>query len=230
MQIRQRILSFIAAGILVSLACPSAYANELVVSDPEPHSETTERPGWVTLSFDESVEQDVVKILVLDQQGRNRAVGDLVYMGSAVMMQLDNDLPKGTYTVEYRIDRADGQTQGGTYQFAYGKGKWSAPERSTWSGDDEEPPVFEEKGESLPPSSASPSPTPSAVDTESAAPTVSESGISASPAPSLDPDDPDGDKSGFPVWILVGACVAAAAVAVVVVIVRAHLVKQPPGE
>lgn len=71
---------------------------------------------------------------MVDARGANMVVGDLIYQGSAVLVRLNNDLPKGTYTVKYQVDRKkDGQPEGGAYQFAYGKGNWTSVV-SSWSG------------------------------------------------------------------------------------------------
>lgn len=55
--------------------------------------------------------------------------------------QLADGLPKGTYTVLYRINKGNDDVQGGQFQFAYGKGHWTKP-TSTWSGAKNEPAVM----------------------------------------------------------------------------------------
>jgi len=203
-----RVSVAIAAAVLGAflIAPPAQAASTLVATNPSAHEELGERPGWVTLAFSRTIDKAVVKVLVVGADGRNRVAGDLIYYGSSVMVQLDNDLPKGTYTVKYQVDRKDGQPEGGAFQFAYGKGNWTAVEKS-WSGTAEQPPEManpdpQGTGPAEPSASASAEPTltPSAVDTEAPFATASASS-SSTPAP--------GAANNPTLWYLVGGGVAA---------------------
>lgn len=207
--------SLVVAGWVVAVPAASA-AGALVASTPGPKQELDAPPAGVSLAFDRVVKRDVVKVLVLNSAGANVVVGDLVYSGSSVTVQLNNNLPKGTYTVKYQINRKDGQPEGGAYQFAYGKGKWTNIVTS-WSGTAEQPPEMANPdplatGPVETPSTTAPvvevgdataSPTPAATAPTAGAPTTAE----ASPAPT---PGPSGDGSGI-VWALAGIVVLAAA-------------------
>lgn len=216
----RRWLRVVATGIAVAvgvvmMAPHAGAAGRLMASDPAPKEEVSQRPGWVTLAFDTTVKKSVVKILVLDSDGRNVVVGDLIYQGSTVMVQLNNALPKGTYTVKYQVDRKDGQPQGGAFQFAYGKGKWTDVDAS-WSGTAEQPPEMANPdpmatGPVVTPTTSAPvveveDPSGSPVATETAA-TPSETAETAAPATPT-PGAQAGSAIG---WVLGGVVVVAAA-------------------
>ena len=118
---------------------PAHAATLLVASDPRPKQELAQAPGWVTLVFTRDVDRSVAKILVTDSKGANVTVNALIVEGNNVTTQLRDGLPKDTYTVHYRIDRADGQPEGGAFQFAYGSGRWTSLPDASWSGSAEEP-------------------------------------------------------------------------------------------
>lgn len=216
----------------VLLAAPEAQAaGRLRVSNPARHQELSRRPGWVSLAFDGTVKRSLLKVLVVDARGANMVVGDLIYQGSAVLVQLSNDLPKGTYTVKYQVDRKkDGQPEGGAYQFAYGKGNWTSVV-SSWSGKAQQPPEMAnpdpmangpvETPVTTPPvvevnngptATASPTPTRTSASskptpTASETPTESETPV-ATDTPTAEPQ-PEGGADPLP-WI-VGAAVLVAA-------------------
>ena len=173
-------------AILVAIAsAPAAFADSLIVaSDPKPHAELSARPGWVTLVFKREVDVSLAKILVLGSSGENVAVGPLIVEGTNVTTQLTSELKQDTFTVMYRIDRSDGQPQGGAFQFAYGRGDWASVPASSWSGQDEEPDVMRNPNPkatttatapSAEPSTASPSSEPTGIQTSAGMPT---SGVS----------------------------------------------------
>lgn len=126
-------------AILTLSVVPAHAATLLVASDPRPKQELSQAPGWVTLVFKRDVDRSVAKILVTNSKGANVTVNALIVEGNNVTTQLRDGLPKDTYTVHYRIDRADGQPEGGAFQFAYGNGRWTSLPDASWSGSAEEP-------------------------------------------------------------------------------------------
>jgi len=180
-------VAIVAAVVGAFLIVPPAQAaSTLVATNPSAHEQLKVRPGWVTLAFSRTIDKAVVKVLVVGADGRNYVAGDLIYYGSSVMVQLDNELPEGTYTVKYQVDRKDGQPEGGAFQFAYGKGTWTSVEKS-WSGTAEQPPEManpdpQGTGPASPSSSASAEPTPTPAAEVSDTPSAAASS-SAAPAP-----------------------------------------------
>lgn len=179
---------------------PEAHAaGTLVNSDPAPREELKDAPGGVTLAFSRTVEKAIAKIRVVDSSGRNHVKGEIEYFGSSLAVYLDA-VPAGTYTVMYRIDRPDGEPEGGAFQFAVGKGEWTQV-TSSWSGQAEQPTEM-----------ASPDPTESPVPTEPAtsagtpAPSPGSTGVGTA-APTAEPT-PGQSTPAFP-WlnVLIGVVV-----------------------
>ena len=119
-----------------------AYAVTPVASEPRNRQELDQPPGAVTLAFSRDVDPSVAKVIVSGPNGDNVTEGSLIVEGTNVTTQLKDDLDRGTYTVHYRIDRADGEPEGGALQFSYGKGSFRTPPDRSWSGSAKEPAVL----------------------------------------------------------------------------------------
>lgn len=147
--------------VLLTIVLPtgmaSAAAGEIIASEPRNREVVEDPPGWVTLAFDSEVDPGLAKMLVTDASGQNVTTGALIVEGSNVTTQLQEDLAEGTYTVHYRINRSDGEPQGGAFQFAYGRGNFTRPADARWSGADNEPELMRDTD----PNAVSPQPEPS---------------------------------------------------------------------
>ncbi|MDQ7993777.1 MAG: copper resistance protein CopC [Propionicimonas sp.] len=186
-----RLLAALAAALLCFSvpATPALAADDnLVVSDPEAHSELTREPGWVMLVFKTEASATLAAIVVQNSAGENVATGPLIVEGTNVTTQLISGLAKDTYTVIYRTEDADGQPRGGAFQFSYGPGTWTDVD-DVWVGEEEQPPQIDDPGPAATPvATAEPTPTPTGTEpatptqTATAAPTTQTS-PSASPAP-----------------------------------------------
>jgi methionine-rich copper-binding protein CopC len=170
-----RRLAFVAVVLVFGMAVPlvpaTAADDYLLASDPLPHQQLKEQPGWVTLAFKSKASAKLAKILVLDSSGKNVTSGALIVEGTNVTTQLAFGLPKGTYTVHYRTSDQSGQPRGGAFQFAYGSGNWTAIDKDVWVGEAEEPPVISnpdpnatETPTALPSPSVTPTPSSGATD------------------------------------------------------------------
>lgn len=216
-----------AALLLGGGIAPVAYAADdyLVVSDPEPHAELSTRPGWVTLVFASDAGASYAAIVVQNAAGENVTVGPLIVEGTNVTTQLVDGLPKGTYTVIYRTEDADGQPRGGSFQFAYGTGSWTQV-KDVWIGEDEQPAEIDDPGP--PPSSLDPIETPSdepePIESESpSTPASSSTAPSVAPSPSQSPGGSElpGEQPNQTGWLVaLGAAVAAVIVGGIVVLRR----------
>lgn len=204
------LMSVLAAfGLLLAVAPRATAADDyLVASDPRPHQQTEQVPGWVTLAFQTTANAKLAKILVLDKDGKNVTVGALIVEETNVTTQLISGLPKGTYTVYYRTSGKDGQKRGGAFQFSYGPGTWTPVDKDVWVGDSEEPPVLKNPDPNATgPATATPSISPSATAEPSSA---SPSGAASTP-PGSPPQTPADGDSLLP-WIIgAGALVVAVA-------------------
>ena len=194
-RLRRRLAGLLAVWVIACLsvlggALPAyADAGGLVTSDPEPREELDGAPGSVTLVFDGTVDDEVAKVLVLDAKGVNVTAGPLIVEATNVTTELEDDLPKGTYTVHYRVNGKGGEPRGGALQFAYGGGSFTdLPDRS-WSGSSAEPAILrgdDPNGPEQPGPAQSESP--GMEVTSSSKPDRT---TQAPPATTSDPDDPD---------------------------------------
>ncbi len=212
---------------------PARAADLLVDSAPRAKAELSDPPGWVTLVFRRQVDRSVAKMVVTNADGTNVAVNALIVEGTNVTTQLQSGLPKGTYTVHYRINRPDGQPEGGAFQFAYGRGSWTKLPDASWSGSANEPDILsnpnpravtkapeQEPTEVRPPieieqsdgttvTPVVPTPTPTAIE-PTPTPVVSD-GVTLTPTAEPQPAGQTSSDSSWLPWVLGGGLVAGAA-------------------
>ncbi len=106
----------------VSFVSASALADtELVGRSPDEGQSLKQPPERVSLSFAGPVEAVFSPLEVYDAQDR-RVDLDNARLDpndpTVLVVDLKNNLPAGSYTVEYRITGADGHTVTGSYEFA----------------------------------------------------------------------------------------------------------------
>jgi len=199
------LLMVLALGQVVPLSA-SAAQELLAASDPYKHQELTDPPSGVVLAFEREVDAAAAQIVVTNSAGKSVNVNSLIVEGTNVTAQVKPNLPRGTYTVHYQVNRKDGQVEGGAFQFSYGKGEWTNLPDERWSGNSAQPTVIA-SAEPDPVTETPASETPSA--TESASPTgpaPSETATSVGPAPVGGGADPAP-------WLWGGAAVVLAAAA-----------------
>lgn len=206
---RARILAGVMAGLVLVLGAPASAARAaddyLVTSNPAPHDELDNPPGWVTLVFKTDASAKLAKIVVQNSRGLDVTTGDIIVEGSNATVQLLSNLPKDTFTVTYRTSDAKGNPRGGTFQFAFGSGTWTNVD-DTWVGASEQPTVI-----------ASP-PSPAPEETATASSTAESPAPSGqSTAPTAEPEQPSQDGSPNSLWWYLGggAILIAAAVGIV---------------
>ena len=180
-------LTLLARLVLTVLpGAPAASAEEPLASEPRPRQVLTAPPGWVTLAFGHELDPSAVKLLVLDSDGDSVTINDLIVEGTNMTMQLRDGLPRDTYTVQYRLNGADGRVAGGAFQFAYGSPQWTAVADASWSGSADEPAIFRDTDPQGNPIEASPTATvPDVVVVQSGGPT-----ITVTPSPEATPTVP----------------------------------------
>jgi methionine-rich copper-binding protein CopC len=107
--------------ILAALAAPAGAHTEIVRSEPEQGEELERPPGQVRLFFEEPVEAEFSPLRVYDARGE-RVDEDNARTDSgtpaALVVDLRDGLPAGSYTVEYRYTGVDGHVIEGSYQFS----------------------------------------------------------------------------------------------------------------
>lgn len=200
----------LAALGAVATAAPSATAvNWVVGAEPGIRQVTKIAPGRVTVAFSRPLFNQDPRLYVLDAAGNQVSMGAVNVEGATISSQLQSGLPKGTYTVEFKVAFSDGDARGGTFQFAYGTANWTT-KTSYWVGEDNEPDIHKGENPDRPrrtdeptatPSEPTPTPTAtSATPTPSASPTPTASPSAPSATPSPQPD-------GSPTAWLVGGIV-----------------------
>lgn len=194
-----------AVAALQFAAQPALAEDELLVtSDPYKHQELSDPPSGVVLAFDRAVDAAAAQIVVTNTAGKNVTVNSLIVEGTNVTAQVKPNLPKGTYTVHYQVNRKDGQVEGGAFQFAYGKGEWTSLPDEKWSGNSAQPTVIA----SVEPDPVTETPvaseTPTATGSTAPTPTPTETATSVAPTPASGGADPAP-------WLWGGAAVILAA-------------------
>jgi copper transport protein len=115
------------------LAPGAAFAHATLDSSSPPRGAVVEeQPGEVVFRFSEPVEGNFGAVRVYDAEGARVDDGDAFHPGgdgSNLAVQLEADLPDGSYTATYRVVSADGHIVSGGSVFSIGKpGK--APEET----------------------------------------------------------------------------------------------------
>lgn len=183
----------------------------LLTSDPAPHDQLEDVPGWVTLVFKTASDAKLAKIVVQNSQGQDVTTGPLIVEGTNVTAQLMDGLKQDTFTVTYRTSDAKDGPRGGAFQFSYGPGHWTNVD-DTWIGASEEPSQIK----SPPP----PAPDPTYSDTpEASEPSPSETVIAPvtgeEATPESTPASQEQATSGIqPWWFVVGGVLLVAALGV----------------
>lgn len=204
---------FLAVVLMALVAWPTvvqpARADDdlLITSDPYRHQELTDPPSGVVLAFTREVDAAAAQIVVTNSSGANVNINSLIVEGTNVTAQVKPNLPRDTYTVHYQVDRADGQVEGGAFQFAYGKGNWTNLPDERWSGNSAQPTVI---------ASAAPEPaTATATDIPSASPTSAQSETPVIPTGTATPTATPaaGGDAGATPWLWGGGAVLLAAAA-----------------
>lgn len=122
---------------------PASADDELLVaSDPYAHQVLDSPPGGVQLAFSRAVDAAAAQIVVTNSDGNSVNINSLIVEGTNVTAQVKPNLPKGTYTVHYQVNRKDGQVEGGAFQFSYGPGQWTTLSDAHWSGNSAQPSVL----------------------------------------------------------------------------------------
>lgn len=212
--------------IMLAPAQPASAEDLLVTSDPYRHQELTTPPDGVVLAFSRAVDAAAAQIVVANSKGESVNANTLIVEGTNVTAQVRPNLPKGTYTVHYRVDRPDGDIEGGAFQFAYGKGEWTSLPDEKWSGQQEQPSVLVSPSIAPTPTTTevtSPPATPSTVATPTTEPSVPSSSPTAVPVP-------DSESNPWPWVIGAGVLVLAAGAGVLIAARRGRARRAaPPG-
>jgi copper transport protein len=124
--VRRLLSALVAVLAVVAVAAPSASAHALLQdSTPARGATLKTAPDRVVLRFNEPVEVAFGSVRVFDAEGRQVEQGDPFHPdgdGLAVAVRVRDDLPRGGYTVTYRVISADAHPVSGGFVFAVGSG------------------------------------------------------------------------------------------------------------
>jgi copper transport protein len=118
------VLALVALTALPASAQDAVAAHAVLESaSPAQGSEVDSAPAAVSLTFGEAVTVDRASLRVLTPSGARADNGDVVHPNGAasqVSVGLQQDLPRGSYTVVWRVISADSHPVSGTYSFGLG--------------------------------------------------------------------------------------------------------------
>jgi copper transport protein len=133
---RVALSAVLGAFVLVGVsAAPAAAHASLVAIDPADGARLDESPEVVRLTFSEPVSVGLGGVRVLDAEGEPVQDGAASADGEVVEVDLQADLPEGTYVVSYRVISADGHPVRGGSVFGVGEGDVDADLLGRVAGD-----------------------------------------------------------------------------------------------
>jgi copper transport protein len=112
----------LAAAVAALVLVPGAAAHAVLLKTAPPDDAVVETsPRRVTLAFDEEVESALGSIRVYDTNRRRVDAGRILRPAAAeVAVALERELPRGTYTVTWRVISADSDPISGAFVFHVG--------------------------------------------------------------------------------------------------------------
>jgi copper transport protein len=137
--VRRALLALALAVVAVLALAGTAGAHAAIVaSDPPDGARLDESPAEVRLTFSEHVSASLGGVRVVDADGERVDRGAVRVEDREVSVDVEPDLPDGTYVVTYRIVSADGHPVRGASVFGVGEGEVDASvaERLGGRGDD----------------------------------------------------------------------------------------------
>ncbi|HEY9556863.1 MAG TPA: copper resistance protein CopC [Acidimicrobiales bacterium] len=123
-------------AVIIGSASPASAHASLLSVDPPDGARLDESPAAVTLTFSEPVSAELGGVRVVDGDGNQVQVGAARVDGVVVTVDLQPDLPDGTYVVSYRVISADGHPVRGGSVFGVGAGEVDAGALGRVTGDD----------------------------------------------------------------------------------------------
>jgi copper transport protein len=123
--IRRALLVAALAAAVLAVAAPAALGHAVVEGTSPLSGETVKRqPAQVEFRYSEPVEGNFGAIRVFDSKSARADSGESFHpegAGSRLAVKLKPELPKGTYTVTYRVISADSHPVSGGFVFSIGR-------------------------------------------------------------------------------------------------------------
>lgn len=175
------LVAALVAVFPLALTQPALAHDALKSSDPAKNAEV-ETVEEVSLEFTARVRLPVVVVTGAD--GKRHESGKPSVDGPVVTQRLNGSLPKGKYTIAYRVVSSDGHPIQGEIPFTVTRGPQPSPSPTP---------------EAASPSPESPSPEAAVAESTPAAP----SAAAAEPVPAAEERQPA--QAGIPGWVWIGA-------------------------
>jgi copper transport protein len=115
-------VALVATALCALVATQGAAAHANVRSTSPPNEAVVQRtPARVVVRFDEAIETSLGSVRVLDASGRRVDSGDITRpTASSVAVAIGRTLPRGSYTVAWRVISADTHPVHGAFVFSVG--------------------------------------------------------------------------------------------------------------
>lgn len=107
--------AFVAA--LTLSAGPAAAHSVVLSSSPEDGEQIAQAPERVTVTFNETIQEQFASMTVVGPDGNLWSEGDPVVDGATVSVAVDGLGPVGEYTIAFRVTSTDGHPVSGTRVF-----------------------------------------------------------------------------------------------------------------
>lgn len=129
---RVAVVAVLAAVLILLTSAPASAHAGLLLASPEEGETLSRPPDEVRLRFNEPVRAEFDPVNVVDEDGDRVDVGDAETEPDdpEVVVASLEDLPNGTYTVEWRVTSTDGDPVDADYEFVVAGSDVSANEKN----------------------------------------------------------------------------------------------------
>lgn len=124
----------VTLAAVLTVATPASAHAVLISSSPTADTVVPTAPAQIVLTFSETVREVPGRIRVIGPDGKRIDRGRPKFEGSMVTITVDQNVPRGTYLVSYRVISADSHPVGGG--FTYSVGERTTPPDEADSGSD----------------------------------------------------------------------------------------------
>jgi len=188
-------------GLLLVLVFPTATwaHSKLETSSPAADAKLTESVKEFSLTFNENIDENLSTLKVKNDQGEEVQLSGTQVSGKTLSGTVDEPLPSGTYTVEWKIVGGDGHPVDGTYSFQV-----DAPEKEPALEEEPAPDAAAGTGETSTDGGTASNGEAAAGQTDNTSDTDQQADNAADTGEQADNEEPKQSKGGnSTVWIVV---------------------------
>ncbi len=116
--VKRTLVLFAALVTALTLSASPAAAHSVVLSSsPEDGEQIAQAPERVSVTFNESIQEQFASMTLVGPDGNLWSEGDPVVDGATVSVAVDGLGPAGEYTIAFRVTSTDGHPVSGTRVF-----------------------------------------------------------------------------------------------------------------